>query len=56
MEESVTFESQGLKISGVVHTPDDMKPGERRPAFMVLHGFGSNKTSANTVGPCNMFR
>ena len=56
MEEAVTFESQGLKISGVVHTPDDVSPGERRPVFVVLHGFGSNKTSANTVGPANMFR
>ena len=56
MEQAVTFESQGLKISGVVHTPDDMAPGEQRPAFIVLHGFGSNKSSGNTVGPCNMFR
>ena len=55
MEERVTFESQGLKLSGVVHVPDDMAPGEKRPVFLVLHGFGSNKTSGNTVGPANMF-
>ncbi len=56
MEERVTFESGGLKISGVVHVPDDIAPGEHRPAFVVLHGFGSNKESNNTVGPANMFR
>ncbi len=56
MEERVTFESGGLKISGVVHVPDDIAPGEQRPAFLVLHGFGSNKESNNTVGPANMFR
>ncbi len=54
MEERVTFQSGGLKISGVVQHPAGMKPGERRPAFMVLHGFGSNKTSSNCVLPAQM--
>ena len=48
---AVTFPSAGLKLSGVVHVPDDVRPGERRPAFMVLHGFGSNKSSSNTMEP-----
>ncbi|TMA09967.1 MAG: alpha/beta fold hydrolase [Deltaproteobacteria bacterium] len=43
MEEKVTFLSNGLKLSGIVHTPDNLRPGERRPAFVVLHGFGGNK-------------
>jgi fermentation-respiration switch protein FrsA (DUF1100 family) len=51
MEENVTFQSQGLKLSGVLHIPDDLKPGERRPACMVLHGFGSNKSSKACVSP-----
>lgn len=43
MEEKVTFQSDGLKLSGIVNAPDGIKPGERRPAFIVLHGFGGNK-------------
>jgi dipeptidyl aminopeptidase/acylaminoacyl peptidase len=50
-ETAVTIPSAGLKLSGVVHVPDDVRPGERRPAFMVLHGFGSNKSSSNTMEP-----
>ena len=50
-EEAVTFPSAGLKISGVVHVPSGLRPGERRAAFLVLHGFGSNKTSSNTIQP-----
>jgi dipeptidyl aminopeptidase/acylaminoacyl peptidase len=54
MEHQVTFESDGLVLTGVVHTPDDMEPGERRPAIMVLHGFGSNKSSGNSITPAEM--
>ena len=43
MEQKVTFHSDGLRLSGIVHTPPDLRPGERRPAFVVLHGFGGNK-------------
>ena len=50
MQESVQFSSQGLTISGVLETPRDYKPGEKRAAIMVLHGFGSNKDS----GSCTM--
>jgi len=55
MEDKVTFKSGDLTLHGVVHVPDGLKPGEKRPALMILHGFGSNKMSGNTVGPCNMF-
>src|ERR1044071_1670763 len=47
MEERVTFPSDGLKLSGILHTPDGAV-GERRPGFLVLHGFGSNKDSGNS--------
>ena len=40
-EQKVTFTSKGLNLSGAVKVPDGVKPGERRPAFIVLHGFGS---------------
>ena len=55
MEEKVTFKSGDLNISGVVHRPDDMIDGERRPAVLVLHGFGSRKDAENVTGPSNMF-
>jgi dipeptidyl aminopeptidase/acylaminoacyl peptidase len=48
---AVTIPSAGLKLSGIVHVPDDVRPGERRAAFLVLHGFGSNKSSSNTMEP-----
>jgi pimeloyl-ACP methyl ester carboxylesterase len=40
----VTFLSDGLKIAGFVHVPDGLKPGERRPAIIMMHGFGANKS------------
>ena len=43
MSEKITFQSDGLKLAGIVETPAEMKSGERRPAFIVLHGFGGNK-------------
>ena len=43
MQARATFSSDGLNLSGIVHTPADLCPGERRPAFLVLHGFGGNK-------------
>lgn len=54
MEEKVSFNSDGLTLQGVVHVPDDLRSGERRPAFMALHGFGSNHTSGNSIGPAKM--
>ncbi len=43
MEEPINFQSDGLKIAGIIDTPPNYKSGERRPAFIVLHGFGGNK-------------
>ena len=43
MEERVQWNSAGLRLAGIVERPEGMKSGERRPAFLVLHGFGSNK-------------
>ena len=40
----MTFLSDGLKIAGFVHVPDGLKPGERRPAIIMMHGFGANKS------------
>jgi dipeptidyl aminopeptidase/acylaminoacyl peptidase len=54
-ESKVTFSSDGLKLAGVVRVPDSVKAGERRPAFVVMHGFGSNMNSNNVLEPCTMF-
>jgi pimeloyl-ACP methyl ester carboxylesterase len=53
-DQRVTFNSDGLKLAGILRLPKGLKRGERRPAFLVLHGFGSNKASHTVVEPCNM--
>jgi pimeloyl-ACP methyl ester carboxylesterase len=53
-EENVTIASAGLRLAGVVRIPAGLQPGERRPAFLVLHGFGSNKNSQNVLAPCKV--
>ncbi len=49
--DNVTIPSAGLRLSATVHVPDGLKPGEKRAAFLVLHGFGSNKDSSNVLAP-----
>ena len=46
MEKEVTFPSEGLKLSGVLHTPDGMKASDKRPGFLLLPGFGGTKSGA----------
>ena len=55
MEERVAFVSDGLKLAGVLHTPDGRAGRERRPGFVVLHGFGSNKNSGVSVAMAKLF-
>ena len=54
-ESKVAFASDGLKLAGVVRVPDGVGSSERRPAFIVMHGFGSNMNSNNVLEPCAMF-
>src|ERR1051325_11891315 len=54
-EERISFTSTGLNPAGTVRVPDGGGRHERRPAFMVLHGFGSNQNSNNVLEPCAMF-
>lgn len=56
MEQKITFESDGLRLSGVVDVPDAMSRGERRAAFLVLHGFGSNKDAGNVTESTKFLR
>ena len=51
-EESITFTSKGLKLVGDIQVPAGVPAGEKRPAFIVLHGFGSTRHAGNVKGPC----
>ena len=51
-EQRVPFKADGLTLAGVVRVPDGMGAGARRPAFIVLHGFGSNMNAGNVLKPC----
>jgi hypothetical protein len=53
-EQRVTFKADGLTLVGVVRVPAGVAATERRPAFMVLHGFGSNMNAGNVLKPCAM--
>lgn len=55
METEVKFKSGDLLLAGNVHTPDGLRPGERRTAMLVLHGFGTNKESGTTRGAAALF-
>lgn len=39
MERPVRFFSEGLELAGTLRLPDDLKPGERRPAVVCCQGF-----------------
>lgn len=53
-EEVVSFQSAGLRLHGVLGVPDGLRPGERRGAFLVLHGFGSNSASPTCIAPAKV--
>jgi pimeloyl-ACP methyl ester carboxylesterase len=53
-EQCITFKADGLTLAGVVQVPDDVPATGQRPAFMVLHGFGSNMNAGNVRKPCAM--
>ena len=53
-EETVSFQSAGLRLHGVLGVPEGLRPGERRGAFLVLHGFGSNSESQNVLQPTSI--
>src|ERR1700688_3228697 len=53
-EQRVTFKSAGLTLVGIGQVPEGVSAPERRPAFIVLHGFGSNMNAGNVLKPCAM--
>jgi len=54
VQETLTFMSDGLKLSAAISLPEGLAPGEKRPAFIILHGFGSTKKAGNVVTPAAM--
>src|SRR5262249_55349784 len=54
-EHRVSFKLDDLTLAGIVRVPDGVAQGERRPAFIVLHGFGSRMAAENVLQPCAMF-
>ena len=54
MEDKIKFKSGDLTLSGALHTPEGSE-GKKLPCIIVLHGFGSNSSSNNVMGPCKMF-
>ncbi|MEJ8815688.1 alpha/beta hydrolase [Variovorax ureilyticus] len=54
MEKRVTFQSGEFTLAGVLHVPEGLSPGERRPGIIVLHGFGGNKEGPPHVGECRL--
>src|SRR6516225_10118069 len=50
-QDVVSFQSAGLRLHGVLSVPEGVKSGEKRAAFLVLHGFGSNSESSTCITP-----
>jgi uncharacterized protein len=47
MQHKLSFLSDGLKLSAVLHVPDKRRADERLPAFLVLHGFVGSKDESH---------
>jgi uncharacterized protein len=47
MQHKLSFLSDGLKLSAVLHVPDKRRGDERLPAFLVLHGFVGSKDESH---------
>ena len=53
MEERVGFVSGGLRLAGILHLPERRRG--KLPAFLVLHGFGSNKDGGTAMIAAKLF-
>ena len=43
------FDSDGLRLAGILHLPEGAGAEAPRPAFLALHGFGSNKDNGACI-------
>jgi alpha-beta hydrolase superfamily lysophospholipase len=50
MQREVQFDSDGIRLAGVIETPQRAKGP--RPAFVVIHGFGSSKDARDARATC----
>jgi alpha/beta superfamily hydrolase len=55
MEQRITVRSDGLDLAGILHLPDDMRPGEKRAAVIALHGFGGTMQGPGGNNPAQIF-
>lgn len=55
MQERVHIDSAGLKLSAVLHLPENHQPGQKHPAIIVVHGFGANKDAGNVTVPASLY-
>lgn len=55
MEHKVSFQSGENALSGILHVPDGLAAGEKRPGMLVLHGFGTGKDSGTTKAVAALF-
>ncbi len=44
----VRFSADGLQLAGTIHFPPDRQTDERRPALIVLPGFGGGQSGGGT--------
>jgi hypothetical protein len=47
MQHKLSFLSDGLKLSAVLHVPDKRRADDHLPAFLVLHGFVGSKDESH---------
>jgi uncharacterized protein len=50
-EEIISIRSAGLRLHGALGVPTELRPPERRAAFLMVHGFGSNCDSVGVINP-----
>jgi uncharacterized protein len=55
-EDVVRIPSAGLNLHGALGRPAGLRASERRAAFLVLHGFGSNSESQSVLQPTRVLR
>jgi alpha/beta superfamily hydrolase len=55
METEVSFMSDGLRLAGNLHLPENYREGDRLPAFIVLHGFIGSKDDSHAELMARMF-
>src|SRR4029077_5369630 len=53
-QDVASFQAAGLRRHGVLSVPDGVRPAEKRAAFLVLHGFGSNNESPTCITPARV--